>query len=97
MVLGRTGEIKVTMIGNGVPLAGVGVPVGLAVGVSVGAISVVVIILLILFMFWKIKYLTYTQIERREDGAGKCCLLVLLHFDLLLNERINRVVLLHKV
>ena len=95
MVLGRTAIIKVTTIGNGVLLAGGGGPVGLAVGVSIGAVSVV-IILLILFMFWKMKYLTYTQIERGEDGAGKCCLLVLQYFDLLLNERINRGVVLHK-
>lgn len=86
---GRTKAIKITMIGNGVPLAGGGVPLGLAVGVSVGPTSVVIIILLILFIFWKIKYAAYTQIKRGEDGAGKCCLPILLHFDLLLNEELT--------
>ena len=80
-----------------VTITGVGVPLGLAVGVSVGAISFVLIMFLILFMFWKRKYPAYTQIERGEDGAGKYCLPVLLHFDLLLNVRNNRGVVLHKV
>ena len=72
---GRTKAIKVAMTGNGVPF-------GLAVGVSVGIISVVVIILLISFMFWKMKYPAYTQIERREDGAGKYIMSFFsLHFD----------------
>ena len=76
---GRIAKIEVTMAGGGIPLK-------LVVGVSVGAISLVLIILIILFMFWKRKYPAYTQIERGEDGAGKCCLLFLsLGFDLLLN------------
>ena len=83
-------KIKVTITGGGVPL-------GLAVGVSVGAISFVLIIFLILFMFWKRKYPAHTQIERGEDGTGKYCLPVLLHFDLLLNVRNNIGVDLHKV
>ena len=79
---GRTKAIKVAMTGNGVPLAGGSIPFGLAVGVSVGTISVVVIILLISFMFWKMKYPAYTQIERREDGAGKYIMSFFsLHFD----------------
>ena len=96
-MLGRTVETKVTMTGNGVPLAGGVVPLGLAVVVSVGAISVVVVILLIFFMLWKRKYPAHIQIERGEDGAGKCCLPVLLYFGLLLNERSNRGVVLYKV
>ena len=90
LVHGIMAEIKVTITGGGVPL-------GLAVGVSVGAMSFVLIIFLILFMFWKRKYPAYTQIERGEDGAGKYCFPVLLHFDLLLNERINRGVVLYRV
>ena len=88
---GRTKEIQVTITGGGVPLR-------LTVGVSVGAISLVLIIFLILFIFWKRKYPAYTQIERGEDGAGKYCLSFFpLYFDLLLNARNNRGIILHKI
>ena len=88
---GRTAEIKVIMTGDVVPL-------GLAVGVSVGAILLVLIIFLILFMFWKRKYPAYTQIERREDGTGKYIMLFFPpHFDLLLNVKNDREMILQKI
>ena len=85
---GRTKEIKVTVTGGGVPLR-------LAVGVSIGAISLILVMFLI---FWKRKYPASTQIERGEDGAGKYCLLFFpLYFDLSLNVRNNKGMILHNI